>query len=204
MIRRRWQFSVMVAVTVIGAAVIVVRAQEKTPQARLSGAWQLNAELSMPMAGTGAPSEAKNNKVGGGRGGSGSADTNQLQTPGVKSLYRLMADLLEVPRNMALTAGDVINLIDDHGVSRRFAPVNKAEKVDYDTGKPSFRTHWDGAMLVQDINGDSIEMTRTFETTPDGSRLTVTLTIRRQPDPAAMAAAGNRGDTRKYVYDRVG
>jgi hypothetical protein len=184
----------------------VVRAQEKTPQARLSGAWQLNAELSTPIAEPGVQAEGKTNKIGGGggRGSQSTADSNPLQTPSVKSLNRLIADLCEAPLHMAVTAGDVINLIDDHGVARRFSPINKAEKIDYDTGKPSFRTHWDGAMLVQDINGDSIEMTRTFETTPDGSRLTVTLTIRRQPDPEAMAAAGNRGDVRKYIYDRVG
>ena len=184
------------------AAPAVLRAQEKTPQARLSGAWQLDRALGTPIPEPGGRSDSQ--RSGGGGTIQGASDPGPVMA-GVRTLMLLMDDLTEpLPHLVCIAAADVITLIDDHGISRRFAPVNKTEKIGYGSGMLSFRTRWEGSTLIQDITADSIDLTRTLETTPDGSQLTITLTIRKQPNPKAMAAQGNRGDIRKYVYHRVG
>lgn len=205
MTSRGWQFVVVAFTVAACSGVALLNAQEKTPQARVSGAWQFNPAKSSPIPDPSGRSDSQGNKLSGsGGGGQGGSASDPSALPGAKALIQLMEDICEVPRHMALTATpDAINLIDDHGLARRFAPANKAEKIDYGSSKVTFRTHWEGSMLVQDITADSIEITRTFETTPDGEQLTVTLTIMRQPDPKAMAAMGNRGEIRKYVYGRA-
>lgn len=187
---------VVAMVAVAGSA--VGRAQEISPQARISGPWMLDAANSSPAWGEGP--DAKSSRADASRGGN---DPNQPMLQGAKALVQLMIDIAEMPRRLTLTAAeDTFSTIDDYGVMKRFSTTNKPEKIDYRGSKASFRTRWEEGRLIQDITGDAIELTRTFQTSPDGKHLTVTLTIRKQPDPSMAAAMGNNDTTRTYQYNR--
>jgi hypothetical protein len=188
------------ALVAVTAATGLVGAQEQSAQARLSGAWHLNPALStrLPDPGGRAGASDKDSKWAGG-GGAG-----EPVMAGARDLLQLMDDLTVAPSHVAITATvDEVTLIDDQGVARKFPATGKFEKIDFRVGKPSFKTRWDHNTLTQDITGDAIEMTRTFDVTPDGRQLTIAYSIRRQPDPKAMVSQGNRPEIRRYVYDRV-
>jgi hypothetical protein len=177
----------------------VVVGQELTPQTRISGAWELDAGASSPLWSRMEADAASRGKGVGGKGAAG--DKGEPLPTGVRTAVNLMTDLAEVPLRMALTAKpESLTVIDEHGLMRQFKADNKTERVDFGTARVSIRTRWDEIRLVQDMTAEGIDLSRAFEGAPDGRQLTVTLTIRRQPDPRLFEMIGDRPLTRTYTY----
>jgi hypothetical protein len=184
---------------VVSVSVVALGGQEPTPQERMSGAWQLDVAASSPLWSTVADNAAEGRRKGS-RGKESQADAEPLPV-GVRSAIDLMSELADVPHQMALTAKpESIAMIDEHGVLRRFMTNNQVERVTAGTSRASYRTRWVEGRVVQEVTADLIDLSRTFEASPDGQRLTITLTIRQQPDPRILETPGNRPSTRTYVF----
>ena len=183
----------------------VARGQDQPVQLKMSGAWRFNKDASSePLTQVSLdPSNAKQGGMTGGSGGGGGTDQSIIFS-GEHAAMLLMQDLADVPMQLAITATpDGVTITDEHGVSRKFTASGKFEKMAFSSGKPQFRTRWERNLLTQDITGDNIDMTRTFEVSPDGHELVITLTIRNQPDPKNRASQGNRPSTLRFVYERA-
>ena len=195
-----WRVAAAAVSVVVSAAVVALVGQERTPQERMSGAWQLDAAASSALwSATVADNAAEGRRKGSGGKGS-QADAEQLPV-GVRSAIDLMSEVADVPHQMAFTAKpESISIIDEHGVLRRFMTNNQVERVTAGTSRASYRTRWVEGRVVQEVTADFIDLSRTFEASPDGQRLTITLTIRQQPDPRILETLGNRPSTRTYVF----
>jgi hypothetical protein len=185
---------------IVFVAVMAIAGQEPTPSEKMSGAWQLDAAASSPLWSTTVADNAAEGRRKGSGGRGSQADAEQLPV-GMRTAIDLMSELADVPHQMALTAKpESISIIDEHGVLRRFMTNNQVERVTAGTSRASYRTRWVEGRVVQDVTADLIDLSRTFETSADGQRLTITLTIRQQPDPRILETLGNRPSTRTYVF----
>jgi hypothetical protein len=195
----RWTAAIAAGVVAFGG-VCLIAGQEMTPQSRISGAWELDAGASSPLwSRMEADAAAKGGKGAEGRGSVG--DSSEPLPSAVRAAVNLMSDLADVPLRMALTAKpESLTVIDEHGAMRQFKADNKTERVDFGTARVSIRTRWNEVRLVQDMTADGIDMSRAFEAAPDGKQLTVSLTVRRQPDPRLLDMMSDHPLTRTYIY----
>ena len=195
-----WRVAAATVCVVVAVAIVALVGQERTPQERMSGAWQLDAAASSPLWSTTVADTAAEGRRKGSGGKGSQADADPLPV-GLRSAIDLMSELADVPHQMALTAKpESISIVDERGVVRRFMTNNQVERVMAGTSRASYRTRWVEGRVVQDVTADLIDLSRTFETSADGERLTVTLTIRQQPDPRMLETLGNRPSTRTYVF----
>lgn len=162
--------------------------------ARLTGAWQLNDELSpTPRAGS-SPTPSR-----GGRGRiPGVLTQSQLRDLRVRAIYR---ELTVPPQQLSIVATLAsVMFKDDGGDERRIATNNKREKLDLGTTVLESRSRWDAAALVVEIDaGPDLKLTETFELAPTGRQLLVTL-------KTGEGATPRPGQLRGYlqrVYDRI-
>jgi hypothetical protein len=194
-----WRALAIAAAAALSASIRLAAGQESTPQQRLSGVWQLDPSVSSTLwsdNGSGAARGKSNIDDEGGRGKS--ADPLPSYA---RAAISLMADLADAPQRMTITAHpDAVTVIDDHGTVHKFTANNLIERLDYGTTKVAVRTHWDDSRLTQDFSADNIDLSRAFQTTPDGQHLTITLVVRRQPDPRVDTSSG--GMTKTYIYKR--
>jgi hypothetical protein len=185
---------------------VLALARPRTPveaASRLSGTWKLNKELSprpqtgSSLAAAGQPGDRRN----GGAGGRPQAYEAQRlveeRNIRVRALYR---ELLEAPEALTLSVTLATAAFDADGATRRVNINEKKEKLDLGTALVDSRTRWDGTALTIELDGGAgLKIVETFELSPTGTQMLVTVGAGDERDPNSRGLVGRV----HRVYDRV-
>lgn len=176
--------------------------------ARLTGRWKLNEELSPPLRASSSPlaGDAQGGpQAGGRRTGSGgrpqAREAQRLQDERnirVRALYR---ELSIAPETLALAfSAATAKFVDPDGFERTVNINSKKEKLDLGTAVVASRSRWDGTALTIELDGGAdLKVVETFELSPTGTQMLVTI---RAGDAHDANQRGLRGQVQR-VYDRV-
>ncbi|MEI6244560.1 MAG: hypothetical protein WCQ64_05890 [Acidobacteriota bacterium] len=204
---------VMAALLAAGAAVPVLAHQERPAPvvlgtvrpltsaeaaSRLTGSWKLNEDVS-PAPVSGAPPSTVGRP--GGRGGGVPGRATQLEQDGLR-LRAIYRELTARPQALTLTVSDASALfVDEDGLERRVTLNSKKDKLDIGTLLVDSRAYWNGSALTIELDaGPQLKLTETFELSPTGRQMLVTL----KTDGFENETPGRLRGRVQRVYDRVG
>lgn len=189
----------------------------------LSGAWEMNRDLSSaPGTGPGVSDDAGSPRPGGGRGAGGgsprgpggrggggagggggfgggrarggpSAGVPSRET--LEARAALMQEVMTLPARMTIAGdGDKVSFIEPDGVVRTYVASGATEKHQLTNGTVETKASWSGAALRIAITlGERLTVVRTFEVRDDPRRLEV----------ATVVEGGRRDQPHLTVYDEV-
>lgn len=208
------------AACAVAAALAAGRVAAREP-IDLSGAWELNRDLSSAPGGTpggggersrggaggrgpGGSGGRVGRGPGGGLGGGGRAGVprgggpsgGERPTPEQMEAGRaLMQEVMELPvRFTIIQDGAKLIVTEPDGVVRIYPANGKAEKHQLTNGTIETKTSWDGPSLVMQIGvGERLKVERTFALRGDPRRLEIATAFARAPKDAR----------RLHVYDET-
>lgn len=201
-------------------AVMAVRAGAGAPAVNLSGAWEMNRDLSsapggMPGPdGMGRPAGRGRGGPGGGggggrgfgggmgggrRGGGGPPDGARPSKDDVEARQALMQEVMTLPSRVTITQdGDKVVFIEPDGVVRTYAASGRAEKHQLTNGTIETKTSWDGPSLKMEIKmGPRGVLVRTFTVKDDPRRLQVTTVFEGGPKDRGHRAVYDETPTQR-------
>lgn len=191
----------------------------------LSGAWELNRDLTSaggltppegggrgrggpggpggpggrPPGGGGGFGGGFGGGRGGGRGGPGGGPpADRPSTEDLAARRALMDEVLQPPARITIAQdGDKVSFIEPDGVVRTYLANDKSEKHAMTNGIVETRSRWDGAGLRMAITLARVTLVRTYEIAGDDPRrLRVTTAFDRGPKDAAHVAVYDEAPAR--------
>lgn len=186
------------------AALVATAVHARVAPVDLSGAWEMNRDLSS-APGSGPAAGPDRGGGGGGRrgpgggggfgGGFGGGGRPRGGPPGggppggaptredMEARRALMQEVLTLPARLTITQeGDKVVFIEPDGVVRTYAANGAAEKHQLTNGTIETKAKWDGQTLRMElVVGARMTLVRTFRVTGDPRRLQVTTVFEGGP-----------------------
>lgn len=204
-------------------AVMAVRAGAGAPAVNLSGAWEMNRDLSSAPGGLpgpdgmGRPGGRGRGGPGGGpggggrgggfgggmgggrRGGGGPPDGGRPSKDDMEARQALMQEIMTLPPRVTITQdGDKVVFIEPDGVVRTYVASGQAEKHQLTNGTIETKTSWDGPSLKMEIKvGPRGVLVRTFSVRDDPRRLEVATAFDRAPKDAGQLTVYDEAEPRR-------
>jgi len=203
-------------------AMMAVRSGATAPAVNLSGAWEMNRDLSSAPGGLPAPDGmgrpggrgrggpggpgggGRGGGFGGGmgggrRGGGGSPDGGRPSKDDMEVRQALMQEVMTLPPRVTITQdGDKVVFIEPDGVVRTYVASGQAEKHQLTNGTIETRSSWDGPSLKMEITlGQRGVLVRTFSIKDDPRRLEVSTAFDRAPKDARHLTVYDEAEPRR-------
>jgi hypothetical protein len=167
-------------ILLMGAASVLcplstVRLTWDVDRATLSGAWELNANLSdrLPVVHA-APSRTVDDGRRRPQGGAGQEGASGEES---EKMEAVLKKALEAPIRLAITEKEsAVVFLGANGRLQRLATTNKAEKHEFDYGSGATKTRWDGASLVMEVSLEcGLRIIETYTVTSGPRQMHVTV-----------------------------
>lgn len=200
--------------------------------ANVSGAWEVNRDLSREGTGArppdggrlrgpggrgpGGPGGGGRGPGGGGFGGFGGGGFGGGRPGGrggsgerpsaedMEARRALIEEVMMLPPRLTIAQdGDTVSFVEPDGVVRRYVADGKSERHALTNGTIETKSSWDGARLKMDIRvGERATLVRTFAVRDDPRRLEVTTSFDRAQRDAAQVTVYDEANSTGRIRDR--